>query len=199
MIARYGTAHALKSDELKSKMIVTTESRYGAAWYNESNEAKSRNMRKYGSENYVQTEEFREKRLRSLRNNKTFNSSKAEDVFYERLIRIFPDAIRQYSDERYPYACDFYIAGLDLFLELNLSWTHGGHKFDESSGEDAAKLATWESLAKSSRYYANAIETWTRRDPEKLEKARRNNLNYVTLYSKNDCECFLKLYIKNVS
>ena len=28
--------------------------------------------------------------------------------------------------DRYPFACDFYISSLDLFIECNYHWTHGG-------------------------------------------------------------------------
>lgn len=62
---------------------------------------------------------------------------------YTLLCNIFnvDDIIRQYSDNRYPFCCDFYLKSLDLFIELNFHWTHGGHPFDENSQADQEKLA----------------------------------------------------------
>ena len=96
------------------------------------------------------------------------------------------DVIRQYqSDPRYPFACDFYIKSLDLFVELNLTWTHGGKQF-VGSEEDLAKLAIWQEKAKHSKFYENAIETWTIRDVIKIQTAAKNNLNYKVYYKEAD-------------
>ena len=32
--------------------------------------------------------------------------------------------------DRYPFACDFYISSLDLFIECNYHWTHGGKPYE---------------------------------------------------------------------
>ena len=42
----------------------------------------------------------------------------------------YPDVITQYKDDRYPFACDFYIPSLDLFIECNYHWTHGGKPYE---------------------------------------------------------------------
>lgn len=92
------------------------------------------------------------------------------------------DIIRQYSDERYPFNCDFYIKSLDLFIELNAHWTHNTHPFDETNKEDLKILELWKS--KNTKFYTNAIKTWTQRDVEKLQIAKNNNLNYLSVYNK---------------
>lgn len=116
--------------------------------------------------------------------NQSFNKSKPEDNYYEYLKTIYneDDIIRQYKDERYPFACDFYIKSEDLFIECNYSWTHGGHLFNPDSKEDQKTLAEWQEKAKTSDFYKNAIETWTVRDTKKHETAKANNLNYEVLY-----------------
>lgn len=78
-----------------------------------------------------------------MREHKSFNKSLGEELFYTALQEVFnPDDIeRQYStDTRYPFACDFYIKSLDLFIELNLHWSHGLKPFDSTDPADLQKL-----------------------------------------------------------
>ena len=121
--------------------------------------------------------------------NNSFNSSQPEDMFYQILIKQFgtDNVIRQYTDtERYPFACDFYIIPTDTFIELNLSWTHGGHRFDNENEDDLQKLSIWQKKAETSQYYENAIKTWTIRDVQKFEVAEKNNLNYIVYYREDE-------------
>lgn len=119
-----------------------------------------------------------------MRNNNSFNRSIAEDNYYKELVRKYgeSDVIRWYSDERYPFVCDFYIPSKDLFIELNKHWTHGGHSFDELSLEDISKLENWKEMSKTSKYYLNAIYTWTVLDVKKQKTAKENHLNYEVIY-----------------
>ena len=128
------------------------------------------------------------KQYETKKRNKSFNSSSIEDIYYNQLVEKYgkDDVIRQYSDERYPFACDFYIKSLDLFIELNLHWSHGGHLFDETNGEDMIKLNRWQEKAETSDYYKNAIQTWTVRDVAKHENALKNNLNYAVYYDESE-------------
>lgn len=119
-----------------------------------------------------------------MRMNNTFNTSKAEDDYFLKLKEMYgsDNVIRWYSDERYPFACDFYIPSEDLFIEYNKTWTHGGHPFDEMNLDDIYKLETWEEKAKTSKYYQNAIYTWTNLDVRKQKIAKENKLNYKVIY-----------------
>lgn len=50
----------------------------------------------------------RRKAIDTFNKNKTFNSSKSEELIYSLLSNTFSDVKRQYFDqERYPFACDF--------------------------------------------------------------------------------------------
>lgn len=93
------------------------------------------------------------------------------------------NVIRQYRSTEYPYNCDFYIKSLNLYIECNFHWTHGGHEFDKNNPSDIEKLNEWKNKAKSSKYYKNAIKTWTIRDVEKKNIAKNNDLNYVIIYN----------------
>lgn len=117
--------------------------------------------------------------------NNTFNTSKPESDFYNKLLleNSTKTIFRNYKDkDRYPFYCDFYIVEDDLFIELNFHWTHGGKPFDPNDKECQEKLAIWQEKSKTSQFYKNAIQTWTVRDVEKQKIAKENNLNYKAIY-----------------
>ena len=54
-------------------------------------------------------------------------------------------------------------------------------------------LDDWKS--KNSKYYDNAIETWTVRDVKKREIAKKNSINYLEIFSMNFEYC--SIFIMN--
>ena len=86
---------------------------------------------------------------------------------------------RQYRTKEYPFACDYYIPSINVYIELQGSWTHGGKPYENTS-EDNALVQTWRD--KHTKYYDNAIETWTVRDVKKRNIAKKNNLRYIELF-----------------
>lgn len=125
------------------------------------------------------------KQYLTRKKNNTFNTSQVENDFYTTLLKENQNKTiyRNYKDkERYPFYCDFYIVEDDLFIEVNAHWTHGGRPFDENDEACKQQLSEWQEKAKTSEFYKNAIETWTKRDVLKLETAKRNKLNYKTIY-----------------
>lgn len=119
-----------------------------------------------------------------MKENNSFIHSNDEENVYDDLVSIFGEnsVVRQYSDERYPFSCDFYIPSEDLFIEVNKHWTHGGHPFDSSNKEDINKLSVMQELAKTSNFYKQAIYVWTDLDVRKQQTAKVNNLNYQVIY-----------------
>lgn len=150
--------HTSETNKIKSNHIKETNPEYFSNWRNKINDV--------------------------MRVNNSFNRSIPEDRYYEELVKKYgeDDVVRWYSDERYPFVCDFYIPSEDLFIELNKHWTHGGHPFDELNVDDISKLEIWEELAKSSKYYKNAIYVWTELDVKKSKTAKDKNLNYKVIY-----------------
>ena len=116
--------------------------------------------------------------------NNSFNISKPEKEYYDYLVARYgiENVKTQYIDSRYPFKCDFYIKSEDLFIELNLQWSHGGHLFSNSV-EDSRILDYWKKKAKTSKFYENAIDVWTRRDPEKYKYIVKNKLNFKIIYT----------------
>ena len=89
--------------------------------------------------------------------------------------------INKYKSKLYPYNCDFYIPSLDLYIECNYHWTHGGHPFNENNIEDITILNLWKN--KNLSYYDNAIQTWTVRDVNKRNTAKKNKLNFIEIWN----------------
>lgn len=125
---------------------------------------------------------------RRLRNN--FNSSSFEETFFTFLLEHFDesDIIREYSDCRYPFHCDFYIRSKDLFIELNMHWTHGLHPYKCDNKDDINEYARVVEKAKTSNFYKAYLDVWTKRDPEKQKFAELNNLNYKAIYNLDELE-----------
>lgn len=183
-LEKYGVDSALKVPEIKKKKYTTTLAKYGISNFNNREKARETAIERYGTANLAAVAEVQAKQQATKRKNGTFNTSGPEERFYVKLCEKYGshDVIRQYKDIRYPFLCDFYIKSIDLFIELNLSWTHGEHPFDKENPADLAKLAKWQEKATTSKYYENAITTWTKRDQVKIATAKSNKLNYIAYY-----------------
>ena len=64
------------------------------------------------------------------------------DILRKKIEDLTPEQIN-YKDERYPFNCDFYIGDLDIFIELNLHWTHGKEPFDVKNKENLKIVEQW--------------------------------------------------------
>ena len=98
--------------------------------------------------------------------------------------------IRQYSSNTYPFNCDFYIKELDLYIELNAHWTHGGHFFDVNNSNDVATVEKWKS--KHTKFFDSAIDTWTRRDQLKVQAAIKNQLHYIVFWNLEEVQSWIR-------
>ena len=107
---------------------------------------------------------------------------------------VFPDVQYQYFSEEYPFACDFYIPSLDLYIEYHGSWTHGSRPFNKDDESCIEQLTIWQEKANTSQFYQNAIDTWTIRDVRKRQCAIDNKLNWICFYSMDDVENFLESF-----
>ena len=168
-LERYGVEHLLQSNEFQNKYKQTCLKKYNAENYAQSEEYQSRH-------DEIQTKSNNTKRL-----NHTFSSSQIEELFSDYLDSQNIEYKRQYRSKEYPFNCDFYLPKYDLYIEIQASWTHGGHPFNKEA--DKYVLETWKS--KNTDYYNNAIETWTVRDVKKREIAKLGGLNYLEIFSNN--------------
>lgn len=146
---------------------------------------KAATHKKYGVDYAMQDKDLATKNVEAKRQSGTFSTSSVE-----KHVKGFDDFDSQYNkDARYPYLCDFYDKDRDLFIEVNASWTHGYHWYDAE--KDAFICKKWAAKSKKSEYYANALEVFTKRDVEKRNTARANNLNYVTLWDSDGMDADL--------
>ena len=201
-LKKYGVTNPQQSDVIREKTKQTCIERYGVDNYAKtkecSNKIKQTCIERYGVDNIFKTKKSKEnfinhktveKIICTKKRNNTFNTSKSEEILYQYIKEKFPSVRRQYKDERYPYCCDFYIPELDLFLELNGTWTHGGHAYDKNSIADQVKVQRWK--FKNTKYYNNAINIWTERDVNKRNKAKENNLNYKEVWTLEEGKEFI--------
>ena len=119
--------------------------------------------------------------------NGTLNTSIIEDKIKNYLIEHNIEFKQQYKSKEYPYSCDFYFPAKDLYVEIQAHWTHGGHPYNENNIEDINVIEKWK--AKNTKYFNNAINTWTVRDVNKRNTAIQNNLNYIEIFSNNLDKC----------
>ena len=186
-LERYGVREVTLSEEFQEKVKQSNIKRYGVPYQMQRPEIKEKYNFKLNSEKAFQTK---------LKNG-TANTSKPEIEMKKFLIELFGEnnILCQYKTDLYPYHCDFYIKTLNMYIELNLYFTHGGHPFDSTNKDDLNKLEIWKQKSQNSKFYLNAINVWTCLDVEKIKVAKNNNLNYVMIYNMKQYEEF-KNYIK---
>lgn len=148
-------------------------------------------LERYGVEHYTIAKDFLQKARNSLTKNKTWTTSKVEDQIYELLLKKFPDTVRQYSSDEYPFNCDFYIPSMKLYIEYQGTWSHGRRAFDLNNADCINTLNKWKDRLKQlglSSRYADAIKVWTVRDPLKRKTAKDNNLNWIEFFDMKEFE-----------
>lgn len=185
----------------KEKSKQTKLERYGDKNYNNRIKAKQTCLKTYGVDHFTKTQQYKEifddkffvdnmnkKIYLTKKKNGTFNTSKPENECFELLKQKYPDTIHSYKSKLYPFNCDLYVPSLDLYIELNLHWTHGKEPFDINNKEHLKILETWENKAfkTGSKFFKDSILIWTQRDPLKLNTFKNNNLNYKIFYTEKE-------------
>lgn len=189
---KYGVKYVSQIPAVQEKIKQKCLEKYGVEYYQQSDKA-----RQHLSE-INKSKEVQAKMYNTRKKNNSFHTSQVEKLFKEYLEQNYPNDFEyQYRSELYPFNCDFYIKSLDLYIEINGSWTHGGHAFDENNQEDIIRLN--EMKSKNTQYYNNAIKTWTIRDVNKRNIAKENNLNYLEIFTKYADEAIKQFneYIKH--
>lgn len=194
--SRYGVDHPSQTPDARAAQRQRAE-QYGKQW---AEKARQTSIERYGFPSWTMREESRreiskrmssacvqQQSLATKKRNATLATSSSEDALHELLVEYADHhgmtVVRQHRDEnRYPFAVDFYIPERDLFIELNGSWSHGGHWYEVDRDMDQKTVQTWCKKGEKSQYYLNALGTWTERDVRKRAAAREAQLNYVTLW-----------------
>ena len=195
-LEKYGVENSFKSKEVRQKYKENYKRKYGVEnpFQNEiiKEKIKQTCLEKYGVDRAIKNSLISNKVINTRIKNNTWTTSKPEEKLYLYIKEKFPSVIRQYKDkERYPYFCDFYIPELDLFLELNGTWTHGNHPYDMNSKEDNSILNIWKEKSKEHPMYLAAIKTWVVSDVNKRNKAKENHLNFKEVWNLDEGKEFI--------
>ena len=181
---KYGVDVCSQNELVKQKMSQTCQIKYGVKWFTQSKQLiKASN-----------TEETKNKEYKTKLKNNSFNKSKTEDLTYELLKEKYTDVKRQYKSDLYPFNCDFYIPSLNLYIECNYHWTHGGHPFDKDNENDNAKLKNMLNKINDHKFYKKAIYVWIELDVKKRNIAKQNNLNYIEFWNINEAINWINNY-----
>ena len=174
-----------KYNEIRCKTKQANLEKYGVEYYSSTNECKEKTkqtcIEKYGVSSYSKTAECKNKVKNTKDKNHTHNTSSVEEQFASWLKDNNINFVRQYKSDKYPFCCDFYFPDIDLYFEINGFWTHGFHPFDANNEADIKKLESWKQM--NTKFYNNAINTWTVSDPLKVKTAKDNELNFKVIYS----------------
>lgn len=179
MQEHFGTRGNFGRPEVAEQSLRTCIERYGDFDITDIEEIKKR----YGIENHMQIPGVVEKGFQTRKENGTLNSSTIEKEFEQYLKENNIEYKSQYKSDGYPFFCDFYLPKYDLYIEIQGTWCHGYHPFDENNPEDIEKLTEWINIGTS--YYLKAAHTWTIRDINKRNTAKNNKLNYLELFTTN--------------
>ena len=209
---KYGAKTPLKNPEVQAKSEQTSMAKYGCKKAADSKEVRARagkSIKKARIRNHTTQAEliknpeylnnFITKRRISLSKNKTAGKSKDEKIILELLREKFDNVHTQYTSEKYPFNCDFYVPALDLYIEYQGFWMHGKADgkiygaFDEQNEEHQTVLEKWKDKSKKSQVYTGAIRVWTIRDPLKRQTAKDNNLNWIEFWTVDEVKEWLRL------
>lgn len=199
-IERYGGVGGA-SKELCQKMIDTQTEKYGGVGFASEELSKKTHdkiLENYGVVHYSKFEGWKEQNYITKKKNNTLNVSKVENRVYKKILEKYPNTVQSYFSDEYPFACDFYIPELNLYIEYNGFVTHCGHFFDDSNENDLKQLEELKHLEeiaetkKSKNFYKNVIYTWTILDNNKLETAKKNKLNYVVFWNEKEANDYIR-------
>jgi hypothetical protein len=139
-------------------------------------------LRNHNVEHALQSDKFLQKCYATKKKNKTSCSSEPEKEVGRLLCLKFKDVRAQFKSDEYPFACDYYVADIDTYIECNFHISHGKNLgiFDSSNPKHIKLLNKWKS--KNTEFYRNLIYIWTVRDPYKLEVAKKNNIKLLIFW-----------------
>jgi hypothetical protein len=153
--------------------------------------------KKYGVKSLMDLEEVKTKRIKTIKENYSYNNSIEENKAFNILTDFFgkDNVIRQYCSKKYPWACDFYIVDIDLYIECHFSHFHNYKPYtgDNDDLNEIELLKQKSTNIKNKKHvlktqYDNIIYTWTNLDVRKRNKAIENKLNYMEFYNLKELE-----------
>ena len=204
-IEKYGCENIFQLESVKEKIKQTNLNKYGVpySFQNKTIQEKYKKTmkEKYGYTNSLQAPDIKkkydfnkmkEKEYLTKKKLGTYNSSKMEDKSYKLIKEKYPDVIRQYRSEVYPFNCDFYIPSLDLYVECQYGQFHNDRPY-LGTEQDLKEIEILKEKAhkihiktgKDQSRYDMVIDTWVNRDVKKRNIVKQNKLNYLEIWNLN--------------
>lgn len=183
-------------DELKEKNK-SKLTNYGKYDIKESNEAKRQRMSLAVPE-FFDYEEFHDiantystSDLSSILIYNEEETVRREDQMYDILKRFYPDIIRNYVSNEYPWPCTFYIPSIDVYIENRCGWEHGGHPYSTKKYDEILFNDIYDS-----EQYEDALYIWSELDVQQREYAKKRDLKWVEYYRSLDCIVLQLIHIE---
>ena len=174
----------LGSQKIKAKHIKGLQEKYGVDWITQTEQFKEL----FNNKEWLNSRQ--QKQHETKKKNDSYQKSKKEDIIYLLLKEKYPNTIRQHKTVQYPFACDFYVPELNLYIEYQGYWTHGHEIFDSNNIKHQEKIKKWEQKyseigikGKKKELYLRAIKAWTIVDPLKRKTAKENGLNWIEFFN----------------
>lgn len=203
MKERYGVDNIMSLDSTKEKVKETCKERYGADHPWKNKEVRKKCLESFkkstGYNSPIQMPGIAQKVFEIRKKNGTTNTSKPEEYIYNILKEVFEEVERQYTDDRYPWHCDFYIPSQDLYIEYQGFQGHGGHPYNENDEEDVAIVKEWQDRYDEGNHplYKSMIDTWTKSDVQKRNWAKEHNLRWCEFFNVKEFDFWLCTTIRN--
>ena len=185
-LARHGGTNVMDNPAVRVKLANTNTRLYGGASPFSSAAVRHKCVARNRRQLYAAMREYKATHHVSDFVCESFS----EFVAFRHLVDRFgtDDVLLQYGlhpyDARYPYNCDIYVKSLDLFIELNFYFVHGGHWFDENNHDDLLRVKHLQES--TSIKCQKAVKVWTVDDVQKRQTAAASGIRYLVFWYKNN-------------
>lgn len=182
-VRKYGVSNVMQNDIIKSNLAKQNTTIYGGVSPFCAQYVQDKAMKHKLENIHAMVDDYKK---RGIIDGKLFNQSYFEMVVFYELIQRFgkDDVFYEYGlhpyDKRYPFSCDFYVKSLDLFIEINVHYSHGGHWFDDTSHDDL--LRKKHLMASGKKRSINAVKTWCEKDVLKRNAAKASGIRYLVFW-----------------
>ena len=193
LLDKFGVDHQSKSPVIKDKISKANKIYWSKLSVEERKQYAEKFKKWWASLSETERRNINLKSWATKRKNGTANTSSPEKRCIEYALKKFPNTTSQTISAVYPFHIDIYIKEMDVYIEYQGTWTHGGHPYNPNDHNDVVQAEKWKT--KGTDYYTSAYNTWTVMDPHKREIAKQNNLRWYECWTENECyELIDKLY-----
>jgi hypothetical protein len=181
-LEKYGVENYAQTEECKEKAKQTNLERYSVEYYSQTDEhnerVKQTSQEKFGTDYYTQTDEYKERARQTCLDKYGVDNPFKDEAIKE---KIKQTNLEKYGVESYTQSDEFKEKYKQTCLEK-----YDAESYTQTDDfKENFKNSDWVKKSIEHPYYLNAIKVWTKRDVKKREIAKKNNLNYLEIFSCN--------------